>query len=356
MSTAVSYRALVKTRPAAASLIAVIWLVAIAVPLGHNIPIPSHTLGRFGLVVGIGLAFAAAMEGAERLRNASSTVSPYQDFASTWMIAAALLLPPAPAALAIAVIHIATYRTWRAVVMWRPALTGATAIVAGYAAAYARNELPGTYVSLIAAVLVFVLVQAGLVYLSLCLLGEGQDARCAFSSGQNWFINLSTSAAGAALVDGVSRTNWWAITIVVAAMVVLQRVIQRIQLTSDEVTDAGTGVLTEQPWSRLAEQLMMTTHRWTVVLLEPLDPTRLSTVAATAQLVCRDGEEVGRLDTKIALLVKGPRVIARNLALRIQADLDALGIDCLTGAGNGDTLHEQLDSASTELLFCLASR
>ncbi len=348
------YRALVKARPIAAVLVGLVWLIAAGVPLGHSIPNLPQTLGRFVLIVGLAVSYSLVMRGAERLRLASAG-GPYQDFVNAWVIAAALLLPLAPAAVAITIIYTVSYRAWRTMSNWRPAYVNATTVVAGYAAAWTHAEIADRYLGLLAATIAFLAVQALLIFALMWFAGARQDARTSFSSPMNWFVNLSTAAVGAALVDVILRSNWWALAAVLVVKVCIHRLAQHLQMVTDESIDTETDALADQLWRRLAEQMFTTSQAWTVVLIAPVESSRLATVASVAELVCTDGEAVGRVGEQIALLVKGPRIIARNLALRVVADLDALGIDAAAGTGAGETLDAQLEAAESDLLLSYAS-
>lgn len=345
-----TFRSLLQSRPSAAVLIIAVWLIAVGGPLGHTIPNASHTPERFALIVGVAALYTVAMRGVERLRRATAG-GQYEDFMNVWAIAAALLLSPAAAALAIAVIYTFVHRTWQLPTLWRSTFVAATTITGGYVAAMIHAAMPGRPFGLLAASVGYVVVQALLLFSAMYLAGAGQQAARALSSAGSWFVNLSTAAIGGTLVYASVHQNWWGAAAIVLVSAAIQQLAQHLQLVVDEAVDRDTGSLTSEPWRRLAEQLFLSTQRWTIVLIDPHAADRLGSVALVAGMLSEDGELLGRVDGRVAQLVRGPRVIANNVALRVQADLEAIGVECSVGVGSGATVEEQLWAAQAELVL-----
>ena len=343
------------SRPLATTAVVLTWLAALVLPLCHNIPNLGQVLAPFGLVVVLAGCYSIFLRGVERLRLAAAP-GQHQDVLTTWTLAAALLLPPIWSAVAIAAVYALWVPTWRGARLWRATFVIATTILAGYLGHWVFATSGHGLAALALAAMVTILAQAALVALVMCLSGAVEAARASFGSPLNWFVNLSTGAVGAGLVVVVQTRAWWALSIVLVAKFLLQWLAQYLQLQSGDAIDRETDLLGAATFTRLADQLMRTTERWTVVVLQPLDGARLSTVASVAQLVCSDGEYGGRLDDQVALMVKGPRIIARNLGVRVQADLEALGVDCAVGAGTGDTLDEQIEMARADAALSFALR
>lgn len=343
------------SRPWATTAVVLTWVAAVVLPLCHNIPNPGRALAPFMLVVVLAGCYSIFLRGVERLRLAAAP-GQHQDVLTTWTLAAALLLPPVWSALAIAAVYALWVPTWRGVRLWRATFVIATTVVAGYLGHWVFASSGHGLAALALAGLVTILAQAALVAVVMLLSGAAEAARASFSSPLNWFVNLSTGAVGAGLVVVVQSRAWWALPVVLVAKFLLQWLAQYLQLQSGDAIDRDTELLGAETFTRLADQLMRTTERWTVVLLQPVDPSRLSTVASVAQLVCSDGEYGGRLGDQVALVVKGPRIIARNLGVRVQADLEALGVDCAVGAGTGDSVDEQIEMARADAALSFALR
>ena len=357
-------------RPMVAVLVTVV-AVAVALVVGGLVLLPAGqgtgtaALGALGLVT-LGVLHTELATGIERVRRRVAHAS-YFDLSSVWTFAGALLLPSALAGLGVVVIY--GHLWWR---VWRPAgaalyrhvYTTATVVLAAYAAAtivsperlvVAAGVGPGSmlagYGALLAAMLVYVLVNQTLIALALALTSGRRFAwRGVLGDGDDHVLEGATLCL-AVLAALAAMRQPLLVLLVLPPLLVLHRAVLIRQLEERANTDAKTGLLTAAAWRGRAHRGLARARRRrgaVAVLILDLDHFKsvndgyghlagdevLAAVAGTLTAQVRDHDPVGRFGGEefvvlLAGLPAGPEggELAHAAAERIRRTVRGLAVD-----------------------------
>ncbi|MEQ3552346.1 GGDEF domain-containing protein [Pseudonocardia nematodicida] len=281
-------------------------------------------LGAAGLTA-LGVLHTELAIGIERLRRRLPEGA-YLDLMTVWTFAGALVLPPGPAALTVLGVygHL-WFRVWRraGVAAYRILYTAATVVLAVVAASVvagpARVGVTGDigaggsaadYGLLLAAVVVYCLVNQALVVLALTLSTRRFGWRAALGDWDEHGIEVSTLCL-AVLVALAAPAQPLLVPLVLPPLLMLHRAVLIRQLQDRVDTDAKTGLLTAGAWRDRAQRELARARRRRLavaVLLLDLDHFKeindghghlagdevLSAVAGTVAAQVRDDDPVGR--------------------------------------------------------------
>lgn len=224
------------------------------------------TVGQTGLMVLLTVLSVVHTEiatGIERIRRRVCVAS-YFDLSSVWTFAAALLLPPLPAAAVIVAVYAHLwFRVWRParVPIYRHLFTTATVVLAAVAAHAVSQRFGGLphdaadvvgVVGLAVAVLVYALVNTALVACAIALSTGGTSRRLLGRWDDN-ALELATLCMGAlAAVALVSSPGL--VLLALPPILVLHRAVLVRHLEEAASTDSKTGLLNAATWQAQARR------------------------------------------------------------------------------------------------------
>lgn len=227
------------------------------------------------LLMALGLALIGVLHtelatGIERARRRAADTS-YFDLSSVWTFAAALLLPPGPAAVVIVVIYLHLwFRVWApaGVPLYRHVYTSATVLLAARAAhevALATGGLAGgpaapAVLGITLAVGVYVLVNTALVGLAIALTGPGAGVRGLLGRLDDNALEVATVCMGALAAVALGSAPGL-VALALPPILVLHRAVLVRQLEEAVSTDTKTGLLTVAAWRVEAARTVGRVHR-----------------------------------------------------------------------------------------------
>jgi diguanylate cyclase (GGDEF)-like protein len=217
--------------------------------------------GELGLLVFLAMLAVVHTEiavGIERIRRRSSGAS-YFDFSSVWTFAAAVLLPPAFAAVVIVLVYLHLWwRVWKPtkVPFFRNVFTTATVVLAAAAARQVVEsggdvdtwlEGMGGVGRMVLAILLYVTVNTALVAAAIALSTSRPKPSDLMGHWDDNMIEIATLCLGALVAIAV-MTNPWLVLLVLPPLLVLHRAVLVRQLEEDARTDGKTGLLNAAAW------------------------------------------------------------------------------------------------------------
>ncbi|SHK84094.1 diguanylate cyclase (GGDEF) domain-containing protein [Pseudonocardia thermophila] len=297
--------------------------VLLVIAAGFTAPAPEHA-GYALLLVALSVVHTELATGIERVRRRIGATS-YFDLSSVWTFAAAMLLPPLPAALVIVVVYAHLWkRVWRParVPLYRHVYTTATVVLAALAAqavVHAFGGLPASaddpvgVLGLALAVLVYELVNTSLVALAIALSARGEQTvalRRLLGQWDDNVLELATLCMGALAAVALAHTPWLAVLALPPILVLHRAVLVRHYETAAS-TDGKTGLYNAASWQGQARRAMRRSERSGTavgVLILDLDHFKnvndryghlagdqvLASVAAVLRSCVRDDDVVGR--------------------------------------------------------------
>ena len=297
--------------------------VALVVLVGATAPRPED-VGLAALLIVLSVVHTELATGIERVRRRVAASS-YFDLSSVWTFAAAMLLPPLPAALVIVVIYAHLWkRVWQParVPLYRHVYTTATVVLAALAARavlVAFGGLPTNtddavgVLGLIAAVLVYVLVNTLLVALAIALstrrLQNGALRRLLGQWDDN-VLEVATLCMGALAAVALADSPGLAV-LALPPILVLHRAVLVRHFETAASTDGKTGLYNAASWQGQARRAVRRSQRSGTavgVLILDLDHFKdvndryghlagddvLASVADVLRACVRDADVVGR--------------------------------------------------------------
>ncbi|MGI5129451.1 diguanylate cyclase [Pseudonocardia sp. CA-107938] len=311
-------------RPALVGVLAVEVLAVVLVLLAGLEPVRLQDVGLAGLLVLLSVVHTELATGIERVRRRVAAAS-YFDLSSVWTFAAAMLLPPLPAALVIAVIYAHLWkRVWQPakVPLYRHVYTTATVVLAALAARtvlVACGGLPagsddvGGVLGLAAAVVVYVLVNTLLVALAIALSTRRRQTVALQRLLGQWddnVLELATLCMGALAAVALADSPGLAV-LALPPILVLHRAVLVRHFETAASTDGKTGLYNAASWQGQARRAVRRSQRNGTavgVLILDLDHFKavndryghlagddvLASVADVLRACVRDDDVVGR--------------------------------------------------------------
>jgi diguanylate cyclase (GGDEF)-like protein len=350
------------------------------------------------VLAALGVVHTELATGIERSRRRATETS-YFDLSSVWTFAAALLLPPGPAALVIVVVYLHLwYRVWAParVPLYRHVYTTATVMLAARAAhevvrAAGGLQIAPAAVSAVAlAVVAYVVVNTVLVGAAIALTRPGAALRELAGRWDDIALELATLCMGALAAVALGSAPGL-VALVLPPILVLHRAVLVRQLEEEVSTDAKTGLLTVATWQAQAARTVRRVQRAGTgagVLILDLDHFKivndthghlagddvLAAVAAELRAGVREHDLVGRFGGEefVVLLPDLPRGVAgraelwqvaerlRGRVARLDVGVDTPGgLRTITGLSisiggatvpaDGTTLDQVLKAADSSL-------
>ncbi|RZT85270.1 diguanylate cyclase (GGDEF)-like protein [Pseudonocardia sediminis] len=321
----------------------------------------TEVLGAVGLAV-LGIVHTELATGIERVRRRVAHSS-YFDLSSVWTFAAALLLPaPLAGTVVLAVYAHLWFRVWRpaGAPLFRHLYTTATVVLAVQVAG--RLLTPETfgagpvdplvsYPALIAAMVLYVLVNQVLVGLAMSLSAERRLSWRDLVGDWDDHVLEGATLCLAVLASVAVLRQPLLVLLVLPPLLVLHRAVLIRQLEERANTDAKTGLLTSSAWRGRATRSLLRARRnrtAVAVLILDLDHFKtvndtyghiagdevLGAVASTLLREVRDGDLVGRFGgEEFVVLLSGlpvaeaGRVQSHAAAERIRRTVRTLAVD-----------------------------
>jgi diguanylate cyclase (GGDEF)-like protein len=237
--------------------------VASTAVLGSLEPVSGRRLGYFGAIVAMGLVFAEATRGVERMRRWFSD-TPHVNMSSVWTLSAALLTTPLLAAATATILygHL-WYRSWyrvSGVQAYRVVFNVSVVVLSCHAAAAVAVAAPGTaliptrlagalFVVLI--IITYSAVNSTLAGLALSLLHDQRSLRSLAGSWSENSLEYATLCVGV-IVAALLMWRPWLVVLVLLPLYVLHRSVLVRQLERALTTDEKTGLLNAATWHGLA--------------------------------------------------------------------------------------------------------
>jgi diguanylate cyclase (GGDEF)-like protein len=241
----------------------------------------AYTTSRFGsgqliwfaILLACGIIYTELSRPIERVREHLAT-SPHIDLNSVWMFAAALLLPAGPAATVIATSYAYRWCRVRRHVVHRQVFSAAATILAADAAMLflrlisrspfsdmARDAT--TFAVVVAAGLVFLLVNTVLVSGAVYISKPGAHVRDALGSANDYTLEAATIGLGILLAWAL--VAWpTALLLIMGITLVMHRCVLLRQLREKASTDGKTGLLNAEAWNRAARSQLFRAARMIV--------------------------------------------------------------------------------------------
>jgi diguanylate cyclase (GGDEF)-like protein len=237
--------------------------VASTAVFGSRYPISGHQLGYFGATVAMGLVFAEATRGVERMRRWFSN-TPHVNMSSVWTLSAALLTTPLLAAATAAILYAHLWlRSWyrvSGVQAFRVVFNVSVVVLSCHAAAAVAVAAPGSallptrFVGALFVVLIIITysaVNSTLAGLALSLLHDQRSLRSLLGSWRENSLEYATLCVGV-IVAALLMWRPWLVVLVLLPLYVLHRSVLIRQLEDAITTDEKTGLLNATTWRGLA--------------------------------------------------------------------------------------------------------
>jgi diguanylate cyclase (GGDEF)-like protein len=232
-------------------------LVAVSLR-GANID-PSAVL-LAAMLCGFGLLHTEIAVRVERVRRRVS-VTAHVDLSSVWTFAAALLLPPALAAVvAVVVFTHLWWRSWRPrVAVYRHVFSAATIVLACLAvSAVMAADIGGEGINLLSvglALLVYTTVNSALIAGAIAVSSAQPDLSTALGRWDDNMLEIATLSLGALTAVALS-VNPLLVLFVLPPLLVLHRAVLVRHLEEAASTDGKTGLLNAAAWMVQAERAL----------------------------------------------------------------------------------------------------
>ncbi len=314
---------------------------AVVIPLSPSIASNQAALARSALVLGAAAVYILGLRGVERLRLAA-TGGPRHDLLTIWAVFAALVLPPLHMGVVIVGVFALFLSVWRGIALRRVAIMVASTVVAAEAAGWVAGLIHDLIASVAVGTLTLVVVQALLVAASMLAGGHGAAIAGLFRSLTGWTINLATAVVGGGFALCVLSGTWLYLIPLTVATWALHWWAQHLDLVHEDAIDQASGLPTEAVWRQLVTQIDDVDARWTVVLLRPATPAQIPAAAQVVRLICSREDVPGRFEDGIAIAVRAPALVAKNLVDRAREDLTAIHVDCAVSVAGVGQLGEQI--------------
>jgi diguanylate cyclase (GGDEF)-like protein len=246
----------------ALALIGAIWAIATSSIAGKN-------LVDFVVLATLGLAFEECTRHIERMRT-KIRVERHEDMNAVWTFAAALVLPPVLTLLLVVVIQFHAWHRHLKVVAkpYRAVFTTSTIWLACLAVIVTARAVGvdslGSGVRDFGIVVVggaaYAVTNIGLVYLAICMASRPGPRPPVGTMWQGSLQHIATLGLGG-LAALALTFNPWLITLVLPAMVMVQRIALFKQLEIAATTDPKTGLLNATAWHQLANATIERSRR-----------------------------------------------------------------------------------------------
>lgn len=221
-------------------------------------------LAMLAFITTMGIVKEELTRNVERMRRRYSD-TPYQNMTSAWTFAAALVLPAGLSAVVVTMLYTHLWiRVWRPILgarPWKVVFSASTVILSCHAAnviqqlvghdALAEPRAWHTVALLIAAVVLYSVVNLGLVAGAIALLTTEHTAKHLFGTLSDALLEYATLALGALAAILLLRSPW-VVVFVIPVLIVLHRNVLIRQLEEAASTDAKTGLLNATAWRGLA--------------------------------------------------------------------------------------------------------
>ena len=349
-------RALVVAVSAAAALLS-------AAAFVHS-TITASDLLRFGLLAALSVAHLEASRQVElRRRLFAAADSSHIDMSSVWILAAALVLPPALAVLIAPITYVHLWaRSWRSldgVQVHRVIYTGATIMLTclavsavGHVGPSAGERVPQLIVAIVLAAVTYRVVNRTLIVAAIALsVGVHRPSTITGTWGDN-AVEFSTYALGAATAVLVVRVPPLALLVLPAVFLLQHRALLK-QLVEAATIDMKTDLLNAAAWRQLADRELERAarqHSATAVVVIDMDHFKrlndthghlagdeaLRSVGAALGDVLRGYDAVGRFGGEefVALLpgVDAQTAVAVGERVRERIEVLPIRVEQRTGA------------------------
>jgi diguanylate cyclase (GGDEF)-like protein len=224
-----------------------------------------HAWGQLLALLCLSVLFEEVSARVEFLRVRLS-VNRHNDMSSVWTFAGAVVLPPAAAIVLAVLIRLhmwLRHQKRSGIQAYRQVFTAVTIIFACLLArvvltqiGHATGTIPAGVIALVgicAAMLVYTVVNTGLIYCAIRLASPPGDAPSFFSQWQDNALEIATLCLAGLTALAMLYQPWLAV-LVLPSMVVLQRSVLTKELEVAATTDSKTGLLNAVTWRQLAER------------------------------------------------------------------------------------------------------
>jgi diguanylate cyclase (GGDEF)-like protein len=221
-------------------------------------------LTTLAVIVGLGLAMGEMTRHVERVRRRFND-TPHVNLTSVWTFSAILMLPPVLVPVVICALYLHLFwRSWyrvRSVRAYRLVFTASTVVLAAYSASAIRDLLtppdmalwgrPSVVGAVVIAVVVYSLVNLGLVATAITLHERRINVRRALGTGKEAALEYGTICLGAITALLIDIHPTWAL-LMIPALLVLHRSVLMRQLEEAASTDQKTGLVNATAWTNMA--------------------------------------------------------------------------------------------------------
>jgi diguanylate cyclase (GGDEF)-like protein len=324
-------------------------------------PLDSRVLLLTVVLCGVGTVHTEIAVRVESVRRRVTTDTAHVDLCSVWTFAAAIVLPPALAAL-VAVI-VSAHQWWRSyrprTPLYRQVFTTATIVLAALAASAVMAAVADSsrLAAIVLAVLAYTTVNSCLVAGAIAVSTAKPDLAAAFGDWESNVLEIASLSLGA-LTALALLINPWLVLFVLPPVLVLHRAVLVRQLAEAARTDLKTGLLNAAAWHSQAERALDRSRHDNAprgVLVLDLDHFKkvndtyghlagdkvLAAVADALRGEVRDRDLVGRFGGEefVVLLVgldgDHDPVAAHAVAERIRRRIETLQVCVETGDSRG---------------------
>jgi diguanylate cyclase (GGDEF)-like protein len=346
-------------------------IVTISLSISQRVELTD--LAMLAGIVALGMTKEELTRHVERTRRRFSD-TPYQNMTSVWTLAAALVLPIILTAIVVVVLYghlwLRTWRRVRTARAWKVIFSASTVVLSCHAAtsvshligrtALADATAPRTVALLLLAVLLYSVVNLGLVAFAYALMTTERTARRLLGTLNDAMLEYATLAMGALAAILLLRSPLLVIFLIPVLVVLHNSVLIR-QLQEASSTDPKTGLLNTAAWLALARREFERASRESASLgLLTLDldhlkrindsygdrfgDTVLHAVAEAIRCEVREEDLVGRYYEKFVVLCSdltikelsevGERVRAAVARLEVQTGAEAVTVTVSVGVAH----------------------
>lgn len=376
----------IRSLPAAAVvLVVLVELATLGAVLAGAVlgPLPDgRQLLVAALLTAVAVGHAEMSLSAERLRRRIAETR-YVNMTSVWTFSGALLLPPLPATVLVAVVYLHRYlRVSRpaGTPPYRHLFSTATAVLAVHAAAAVRllGSVPADpghgdardATVVLGALVTYTLVNTLLVVAVIRLSQPGSRFHTILLGGEI-LLEFSTLSLGGLVAVIIANTTPWLVLLAVLPLLVLEQTTLVRQLEERVDTDAKTGLLNPAAWRWRTQQLLdraRHTDQAIAVLVLDLDHFKavndrhghlagddvLAAVAGVLEREVREQDYAGRFGGEEFVVALGglrPDDVvfgrAREVAERVRASVEALAVEAPSAGGTIDGLSVSIGVAAS---------
>jgi diguanylate cyclase (GGDEF)-like protein len=211
------------------------------------------------VLCGVGTVHTEIAVRVESVRRRVTTDTAHVDLCSVWTFAAAIVLPPALAAL-VAVI-VSAHQWWRSyrprTPLYRQVFTTSTIVLAALAASAVMAAVADSsrLAAIVLAVLAYTTVNSCLVAGAIAVSTAKPDLAAAFGDWESNVLEIASLSLGA-LTALALLINPWLVLFVLPPVLVLHRAVLVRQLAEAARTDLKTGLLNAAAWHSQAERAL----------------------------------------------------------------------------------------------------